>query len=226
VSDDLTRRRTSALVGAGAGAVAFGLIAWVVQAGPHWLRSLDHGLGAGPERYTASHPWLLHLAKTVAALTQPDYLVGLVLVVAGLLALIGHWRTAVWALVVIEVARWGYFGLKAVFERPRPHWSHPAAHAGGWSFPSGHATASAALAGIAIVLAIMFCPTRQQRARVITTAVVVAASVGLDRILLGVHYPSDVLAGLVLGATVTLLTLAVFDPLPRPRRPHRTSIAP
>ncbi|WP_183407000.1 phosphatase PAP2 family protein [Nocardioides marmorisolisilvae] len=226
MNDDVERRRTSALLGGGTGVVLFGLIALVVHADPHWLRSLDHGLGSGPQRFTADHRWVLNLANFVADVTQPDYLVGLVLVIAGLLALVGHWRAGVWALIVIEASRWGYYLLKAVFERPRPHWAHPAAHAGGWSFPSGHSTAIAALAGIAIVLAIMFSPTRRLRYRVISGALVVAALVGFDRILLGVHYPSDVLGGLLLGASITLLTLAAFDPLPHRDRPHRTTIAP
>ncbi len=44
---------------------------------------------------------------------------------------------------------------------------------------------------------------------------VVAVVVGLDRILLGRHYPSDVVAGALLGAAVTLLALALYSPLPR-----------
>jgi membrane-associated phospholipid phosphatase len=149
----------------------------------------------------------------------------------------GYWRAAVWSLIVIEVGRWSYVLLKAIFDRPRPEWAHPAAHAGGWSFPSGHATGIGAFAGVAIVLALMFSPTRELRSRLIGTGLVIAVSVGLDRILLGVHYPSDVVAGLVLGSSITLLALAAFDPLPSPggahlpprRRgaePGRTTIAP
>jgi membrane-associated phospholipid phosphatase len=72
----------------------------------------------------------------------------------------------------------------------------------------------------------MYSPTRQLRHRLITGALVVAVVVGYDRILLGVHYPSDVVGGLLLGATTTLLGLAVFDPLPRGTGKHRTNIAP
>jgi len=223
---DLDRRRTGALIGGGAGALLFALIAMVVQADPHWLRSLDHGLGSGPEHYAADHAGIRHLAKVVAVLTQPDLLVALVVVVAAVLAVRGYWRAGVWSLIVIEASRWGYYLLKALFERHRPEWAHPAAHAGGWSFPSGHSTAIAALAGITIVLAIMFSPTRPVRSRVVGGALLVAAVVGFDRILLGVHYPSDVLAGLLLGATITLLTIAAFDPLPRTRAGDRATIAP
>jgi membrane-associated phospholipid phosphatase len=223
---DSARRRTSALVGAGAGALLFTLIAVVVQADPHWLRSLDHGLGSGPERYAAEHRAVRDVANFVARITQPDFLVILVVVTAALLVVRGYRRAGVWALIVFEAARWGYFVLKAVFERPRPTWAHPAAHVGGWSFPSGHSTVIGAVAGIAIVLAVMLSPTRELRRRVIVGAVVVAGVVGFDRILLGVHYPSDVLAGLLLGATVTLLALAAFDPLPRAPRSDPTTITP
>lgn len=226
MNDELKQRRTSALIGGAAGVLLFALIALTVQLDPAWLRSLDHGLGAGPERSTADHGWLRHAAKVVAAITLPDYLVAVVVVAAAVLALCGYWRAGVWSLIVIEASRWGYYLLKSVFERPRPEWSHPAAHAGGWSFPSGHSTAIAALAGIVIVLAVMFSPTRQVRSRLVTGALVLATGVGLDRVLLGVHYPSDVLAGWVLGATITLLALAAFDPLPRRAGTHRTTISP
>lgn len=223
---DSARRRTSALVGAGAGALLFTLVAVVVQADPHWLRSLDHGLGSGPERYAAEHRAVREVANFVARITQPDFLVILVVVTAAVLVVRGYWRAALWSLIVIEASRWGYYLLKALFERHRPEWAHPAAHAGGWSFPSGHSTAIAAVAGIVIVLAVMFSPTRQLRGRVVVGALVAAAVVGFDRILLGVHYPSDVLGGFLLGTAITLLALAAFDPLPRAPGSDPTTITP
>jgi len=226
VNEDLARRRLSALIAGGVGALLLALITVVVQSDPGWLRSIDHGLGSGPQRFTADHGWMLDVADAVSRLTYPDYLVGVVALVAVVLLLRGYWRAAVWSVIVIEAGRWSYVVLKAIFERPRPHWADPVAHAGGWSFPSGHATGIGAAAGVAIVLAIMFSPTRRLRYRLIGTALLVAGAVGFDRILLGVHYPSDVLAGLLLGATITLLALAAFDPLPRGTGSHRATIAP
>lgn len=83
------------------------------------------------------------------------------------------------------------------------------------SFPSGHAAQSAA---ILLVLALVLTRRRSTRAAALVVAVGLALGIGLTRVYLGVHYPSDVLAGWLLGglwaaATVRLLGAA------EPRRP-------
>ena len=82
------------------------------------------------------------------------------------------------------------------------------------SFPSGHASSSAALAGILVFLAWSFLRGRAgPRWAVTAVAVTVWVAVCLDRVLLGRHYPTDVVAGSFLGLAVLLLGIAVFDPL-------------
>jgi undecaprenyl-diphosphatase len=88
--------------------------------------------------------------------------------------------------------------LKLSFARPRPALEVALAHAGGFSFPSGHAMASAAVYGaLAVVVSLRF-----ERARwwATTACVALVLAIGWSRIYLGVHYPSDVLAGWALGA--------------------------
>ena len=67
------------------------------------------------------------------------------------------------------------------------------------SFPSGHASSSAALAGILIFLAWSFLPGPRPRWVVTAVAVTIWVAVCLDRVLLGRHYPTDVVAGSFLG---------------------------
>lgn len=226
VTSVLGTSRARLLAAGAAGALLFALLATLVQAGPHWLRSLDHALGAGPERYAVEHDRARHLGDVVAMLTRPDFVVIPVVVLAIVLAVRGLRRAAVWSLIVIEASRWSYFVLKQIFGRHRPEWAHPAGHAPGWSFPSGHSTVIAGAAGIAVVLAIRLGPRAAVRAAVIVVALLVAVVVGFDRVLLGVHYPTDVLAGWLLGATITLLALAAFDPLPGRAGRRRANIAP
>jgi undecaprenyl-diphosphatase len=87
--------------------------------------------------------------------------------------------------------------LKLSFARPRPAlWSRLAA-ASGYSFPSGHAMASAA---VYVALAMVVAASRPSaRAAVAVVAGVLVVAIGVSRVYLGVHYPSDVLAGWILG---------------------------
>lgn len=91
-------------------------------------------------------------------------------------------------------------GLKRVFQRDRPDVRDVVEPTSRWSFPSGHATAAAAFATLLVLLA---WPTRA-RLPVTIGAVVSVALVGASRLVLGVHFPTDLVAGTALGtAAVT-----------------------
>lgn len=89
--------------------------------------------------------------------------------------------------------------LKAWFDRPRPHLGSVIALPPSASFPSGHATAGVASLGAAVVLAAERLPSQRARTWLWTLAVVGGLAVGLSRIVLNVHYVTDVLAGWCLG---------------------------
>ena len=139
--------------------------------------------------------------------------------VAGFLLWRRRWRLAAFVAVaslgVAPINR----ALKSVFERPRPSYPGTTVTAGDWSFPSGHASGAAVLAGVLLVL--VWPHVRQHHALVGAVAALGAATVAWTRTALGVHYLSDVVAGLALGAAVVLLALVVLDPL-RPGTPEPT----
>jgi membrane-associated phospholipid phosphatase len=127
---------------------------------------------------------------------------------AAALWLARHRRAAVAVLVVRAVAVVASSGLKVVLDRPRPHFVVAVSHASGAAFPSGHALGSAALWGTAAVLV-----CRQlKRWWAVALAVVVPVLVGVSRVLLGVHWPSDVLAGLCLGWVVAVVATDLLRP--------------
>lgn len=97
--------------------------------------------------------------------------------------------------------------MKLVFARARPA---VVTHVpDSWSFPSGHTMRAT---GLAVALIIVFWPTRWRRPALVV-ATVYAAAVGLTRVYLGVHYPSDVAAGWALAVAVVGSTwLALWDP--------------
>jgi undecaprenyl-diphosphatase len=109
---------------------------------------------------------------------------------------------ALWAFVTMMVA-WP-IGLlaKQLVQRARPVVDEPLSHSPGYSFPSGHAFN---VAVVATVLVFLLWPilSGQVRRVAVVLAVLVAVVVGGDRMFLGVHFPSDVAAGWVLGAGIT-----------------------
>lgn len=109
---------------------------------------------------------------------------------------------ALWAFVTMMVA-WNVGLLaKALVGRARPIVDDPISHSPGYSFPSGHAFNVAVVGTVVVFLLWPLLSTVGHRVSV-AVAVVCALAVGLDRIFLGVHFPSDVLAGWILGIGVT-----------------------
>jgi undecaprenyl-diphosphatase len=89
--------------------------------------------------------------------------------------------------------------LKALFGRPRPTVVPMLVEEGAPSFPSGHATLSAVVYLSVAVLLARFEPSPRLRFYLLGVGLFVTVVVGLTRVLLGVHYPTDVLAGWSLG---------------------------
>jgi undecaprenyl-diphosphatase len=90
--------------------------------------------------------------------------------------------------------------LKFVFERPRPDLVPHGAEVFTASFPSGHAMMSAVVYLTLGVLLARVEPDLRVKAFVLATAVLLTVLVGVSRVYLGVHWPSDVLAGWTVGA--------------------------
>jgi undecaprenyl-diphosphatase len=100
--------------------------------------------------------------------------------------------------------------VKSAVDRARPVLPDPISHARGASFPSGHATGAAAFYLALAVVALSFVPARRRRL-VLAAAVVVPLVVAATRVVLGVHYLTDVAAGLLLGWGWVLACTALFS---------------
>ncbi len=129
----------------------------------------------------------------------------IVLLATAFFALAGHWRYAT-LMVACSVGVGVVMSLlKGLFERARPivvtHFDPP----GGLSFPSGHSMISAALYMTLAVLIARTLERRRLRVFVVAAGAMMAMLIGFTRIYLGVHYPTDVLAGWTLGLTWALI---------------------
>lgn len=99
--------------------------------------------------------------------------------------------------------------VKVAVDRPRPVVDHPVATAFGMSFPSGHAMSSTIVYGGLLVVFYRDVP-RRGRPVVVAATVVLIAAVGASRLLLGVHFVSDVIGGFLLGLAWLLASVAAF----------------
>ncbi len=143
---------------------------------------------------------LTRIMKGVSRLGSP-----LVLIIVGVLIMLylGFIRKRFWDTLLVPVVLGGGLilneALKFLFHRPRPG-LHRLVEVGGFSFPSGHAMMSFIFYGLLVYL--VWANFSGKFFRLLTTAILVIAilAVGISRIYLGVHYPSDVLAGFSAGS--------------------------
>ena len=149
--------------------------------------------------------WFEEAMRDITGLGSTIVLVMVTAVTIFYLLLIGRWRTALLVLVTVGGGQILSSLLKLGIDRPRPDLVSHLAEVQTLSFPSGHAMMSAVtyltlgsmLAGIV--------PGRATKIYVLGVAVLITLMVGVSRIYLGVHWPSDVLAGWCAGFTWAML---------------------
>jgi len=100
--------------------------------------------------------------------------------------------------------------VKILVDRPRPVVDHPVATAWGKSFPSGHAMSSTVTYGALLLTFLPVLPGRRRAAAVVATAALVLV-IGSSRLILGVHFLTDVIGGYVLGLAWLLGATAAFE---------------
>ena len=128
-----------------------------------------------------------------------------VLLAAGLLMaavlLWRRWLTGLWFLLgATTAATVVRLTVLALVHRPRP--VDRLTPAAGWAFPSGHTTSSAVTAGVVVVLGCAVLSGRRSRRVLVAVAVTWAVLVGVSRVALLAHWPSDVLGGWLLATAV------------------------
>ena len=149
--------------------------------------------------------WFEEAMRDITGLGSTIVLVMVTAVAIFYLLLIGRWRTALLMLVTVGGGQILSSLLKLGIDRPRPDLVSHLAEVQTLSFPSGHAMMSAVtyltlgsmLAGIV--------PGRATKIYVLGVAVLITLMVGVSRIYLGVHWPSDVLAGWCAGFAWAML---------------------
>ncbi len=170
----------------------------------------DRQVGEWFHDLAVASPALTGAAVAGAVLLHPFVLRLAVLVAAVVAYRSGRRRPAVVAVVAMAGAGLLAVGLKLAIGRPRPVWADPVATEGGFSMPSAHALNAAAGVGLLLALAWPWLRSGSwRRAVALVAAVAVVVLAAVDRLLLGVHYLSDVMVGAALGAAVAVLAAPV-----------------
>lgn len=189
-----------------------------------WARALDEGGVAAGTDLVLSAPWLGDVARAWSALSGPWVVHPLVVVVAVTLWVRGRVGRSVLVVPAIGLVGWALGAVcKEIVQRARPE--DAVVSYGSWSYPSGHAT-NAALGAVLLIALLTLVATVWIRWSATLLVVVATALTAADRIVLGVHYVSDVAAGLVLGSALALVGLRCFPLRPGADPPPADSTSP
>lgn len=189
---------------------AAGLAGLLAGESLHFDAALLRGLRLDSDPATPiGPPWLLQSAIDISALGGFTVLWMLGLASVAYLLLLGNRIQA----LAISVSLAGAYALnatlKSLFGRNRPDIVPHLTHVDSASFPSGHAMISAAIY-LTIGLALAQAQTSNAtRALIVGLSVLLVMVIGASRVFLGVHWPSDVMAGWAFGALWALLVFAV-----------------
>lgn len=156
--------------------------------------------------------WLEEAMRDITAMGSFTILGFMLIVTVIFLGLSGKGRSAVFVVVAVVGGTIVSTGLKMLFDRPRPD-VEAATRVFTASFPSGHATVSAVVyLTLGLLLAEAFSD-RPLKTYFIGIGVFITAAVGISRVYLGVHYPTDVLAGWSLGLAWALVCWTCYSAL-------------
>jgi undecaprenyl-diphosphatase len=210
----MTNRARHAVAITALGAVAaFATLTVLVARHVGVVDRADHEIHAWLIGYGRAHPDWLTAWMVITHFGDTLTLSCIDLALCGLCVLQHRWRVA--ALVaVLAIGGWAVrIGVRDLVARPRPtdgFWPES-----GYSFPSGHTSNAAITVCLALIVAWPYLRRRGHRLAM-AGAVMWAAAVGFSRLAGGVHWPSDVLGGLLLAVGLTSATATVVSLLTRP----------
>jgi undecaprenyl-diphosphatase len=202
--------RKTCLIVSAALAVAVYALMWIGYALQwNWLATIDAAWLDTTHRYAVAHPGWVTSWSTFCTVFSPTgfRLLGLVVIVISLVR--RNLRGAFFVLISVELAGLITEIAKGAANRPRP--ATALVSAPSTSFPSGHALGAmvGVLALLTIVLPVIHRPLRGW---LVALGAFVVIAVGIGRVALNVHHPSDVVAGWALGYTYFVACLLMIPP--------------
>lgn len=164
---------------------------------------------AGDPSKILGPPWAQEVGRDITALGGYALITILVIVVTGYLLMLRKRGAAAFLLVAIVGGTIASSVLKDWFQRARPDIVPHATEVFTTSFPSGHSTVSAVAYLSMAALLTRVEPNSRIRAYIMTVALLLTLMVGVSRVYLGVHWPTDVLAGWSIGSAWAILCWSI-----------------
>lgn len=174
------------------------------------FNNLDKSIELGVHSW--ANPWLdsiFNFFSTIGGVIGVIVITGLIF---GLLAWRRHFATACVLIIAVAGGAIINFGLKQLFQRPRPHfWISNTEPPSSFSFPSGHATMALCLFGALTWVGLKFIRQPLWRLSWSILMLFLIGVIGLSRIYLGVHYPTDIAGGYLSGSIWLVVLLSGRD---------------
>ncbi|HQZ33338.1 MAG TPA: phosphatase PAP2 family protein [Ilumatobacteraceae bacterium] len=195
-------------------AIPFGiLLVDVLRDGP--LSAIDQQIANRLNTYNAQHDFAFESARVVTQLGSTGVLTAVVIVSTGFLGLIRKRRRQALFLLTTALLGTGLNNLvKVVVGRNRPHFEPSRVAAFGKSFPSGHAMNATVVYCILLILIWPWLHTRRRRLLASFGTSLLVVLIAASRVVLTVHYVSDVAAGITLGVALVCASTAAFAAWP------------
>lgn len=178
------------------GTISFLIILISVVHHATWVTQFDTLIRTGIR--SLSSPLMDTVSIAITSIGNPYSIMILTTIVT--LGLLGFKQWSAASFLVINMVLFSTLNhfIKMSVQRPRPPFHH-LVYAGGYSFPSGHASGALLFFGTLSILVYYLIRQRVWRKIAIGTCLILALCIGLSRIYVLVHYPSDVLAGFLLA---------------------------
>ncbi|PBC65400.1 hypothetical protein BKI49_03130 [Streptomyces sp. Tue6028] len=179
----------------------------------HPLTSLDGHIARTTHTWAVDEPGLTHVFRVLTDWVWDPWTMRAVCAVAVIWLVWKHgdWWLALWVAAACALGTAVQQTLKWAVGRERPVWRDPVDRAHYAAFPSGHALTATVVCGLLLWLLYRYGAGRGLRRTASALAVVTVVGVGWTRIWLGVHWPSDVLGGWLIGALVVVLAVASYE---------------
>ena len=183
------------------------LLLQVLDSGP--LTTIDQGVAEAIHDWIRDSPLLVGAAFFFSFLGVPPWFYVTIGGSAYWFYRKGYWRLALFMITTPLLGGVISTAVKVFVDRPRPELDEPITEAFGKSFPSGHAMSSTVGYGTLLLAFMPLIPPRW-RPRAVAGYLVLVLLIAASRLGLGVHYLSDVLGGIVLGAAWLCISVATF----------------
>ncbi|MFI1994953.1 phosphatase PAP2 family protein [Actinoplanes sp. NPDC020271] len=213
--DDVLRSRPNLIAfSIGCPAAAFVLLAVAVAAKATPLLSFDARISDAAHALALAHPLWRSIMAAVTVTGSFTVIGPLAVAGCAILLATGRWRQAAFGALALTVTPLLRLVVLTLIARPRP--ADQLAAAASYSFPSGHTTASATAALVLMMIGRPMLRTRRGRVLLTVATTAWAVLVGVSRVALVVHWPSDVVGAWLFSVTIVLaiamLTRRLFGP--------------